>query len=157
MIATPDSPDATQSLIDWSKGNEQAANGLMALLYDELRRLARGHLQRERSDHTLQATGLAHEAYMRLVDQRRTTWRDRTHFFGAASKVMRRVLVDHARRHRAEKRGGEWDKVEFDEAWIGISARGAEALDKIDVSSNIKVAATRVQLRERLNQEAPKS
>ncbi len=107
---------ATRLLIDWSNGNREAAAGLMPLVYDELRRLARGYLQRERSDHTLQATGLVHEAYLQLVDQGTTTWQNRAHFFGVAAQLMRRILVDHARRHRRGKRGGALDKVEFDEA-----------------------------------------
>ncbi|MEP6955934.1 MAG: sigma-70 family RNA polymerase sigma factor [Chthoniobacterales bacterium] len=116
MIAPPHSQEATQLLIDWSKGNREAAAGLMPLVYDELRRLARGYLQRERSDHTLQATGLVHEAYLRLVDQTTTTWQSRAHFFGVAAQLMRRILVDHARRHRTGKRGGALEKVVFDEA-----------------------------------------
>ncbi len=116
MIAPHPRPEATRLLIDWSKGNREAAAGLMPLVYDELRRLARGYLQRERSDHTLQATGLVHEAYLQLVDQGTTTWQNRAHFFGVAAQLMRRILVDHARRHRRGKRGGALDKVEFDEA-----------------------------------------
>ncbi len=116
MIAPARTEQATRLLIDWSNGNREAAAGLMPLVYDELRRLARGYLQRERSDHTLQATGLVHEAYLRLVDQGTTTWQNRAHFFGVAAQLMRRILVDHARRHRRGKRGGALDKVEFDEA-----------------------------------------
>ena len=107
---------ATRLLIDWSNGNRESAAGLMPLVYDELRRLARGYLERERSDHTLQPTGLVHEAYLRLVDQGTTTWQNRAHFFGVAAQLMRRILVDHARRHRRGKRGGALEKIEFDEA-----------------------------------------
>ncbi len=116
MIAPARTEQATRLLIDWSNGNREAAAGLMPLVYDELRRLARGYLQRERSDHTLQATGLVHEAYLRLVDQGTTTWQNRAHFFGVAAQLMRRILVDHARRHRRGKRSGALNKVEFDEA-----------------------------------------
>ncbi len=116
MLAPARTEQATRLLIDWSNGNREAAAGLMPLVYDELRRLARGYLQRERSDHTLQATSLVHEAYLRLVDQGTTTWQNRAHFFGVAAQLMRRILVDHARRHRRKKRGGALDKVEFDEA-----------------------------------------
>ena len=121
----------TQLLIDWSNGNREAAAGLMPLVYEELRRMARGYLQRERPDHTLQATGLVHEAYLRLVDQKTTNWRNRAHFFGVAAQMMRRILVDHAREHRAEKRGGEWNKVVFDEAVALAPSRsvGVIALD----------------------------
>jgi len=103
-------------LIDWSGGNREASERLMPLVYEELRRLARQYLQRERPDHTLQATGLVHEAYLHLVDQTATTWQNRAHFLGVAAQVMRRILVDYARAHRAEKRGGGWDKLAFDEA-----------------------------------------
>jgi RNA polymerase sigma factor (TIGR02999 family) len=88
----------------------------MPLVYDELRHLARDYLRRERAGHTLQPTGLVHEAYLRLVDQTSATWQNRAHFFSVAARVMRRVLVDYAREHRAQKRGGHLEKVEFDEA-----------------------------------------
>ncbi len=116
MISSPSREHVTQVLIDWSKGEGGAAERLMPLIYDEMRQIARGYLRRERADHTLQATGLVHEAYLRLVDQTVTSWQNRAQFFGVAACVMRRVLVDHARRHRAEKRGGDWEKVEFDDA-----------------------------------------
>ncbi len=116
MISSASRAHVTKVLIDWSKGDRGAAERLMPLIYDELRQIARGYLRRERADHTLQATGLVHEAYLRLVDQTATSWQNRAQFFGVAACVMRRVLVDHARRHRAEKRGGDWEKVEFDDA-----------------------------------------
>lgn len=118
-------------LIDWSNGDRDAATGLMPLVYDELRQRARAYLQRERPDHTLQATALVHEAYLRLVDQRTTTWKNRAHFFGVAAQLMRRILVDHARRHRREKRGGGLKKVEFDEALAPAVTRNLDvtALD----------------------------
>ena len=128
MIAPIPSAPATQLLIDWSSGNREAAAGLMPLVYDELRRLARGYLQRERADHTLQPTGLVHEAYLRLVDQKTTTWQNRAHFFGVAAQLMRRILVDHARRHRTGKRGGEWTKVEFDEALAPSASRTLDVI-----------------------------
>ena len=128
MIASAPNQQATQWLISWSKGNREAAAGLMPLVYEELRRLARSYLQRERPDHTLQATGLVHEAYLRLVDQKTTTWQNRAHFFGVAAQLMRRILVDHARRHRAEKRGGEWTKVEFQEALAPSASRSLDVI-----------------------------
>ena len=128
MIAPIPSAEATQLLIDWSKGNREAAAGLMPLVYEELRRLARGYLQRERADHTLQATGLVHEAYLRLVDQTATTWQNRAHFFGVAAQLMRRILVDHARRHRTGKRGGEWTKIEFNEALAPSTSRSLDVI-----------------------------
>ena len=111
MISSPTREQATRLLIDWSHGNTDAAERLMPLVYDELRQLARSYLRRERPDHTLQATGLVHEAYLRLVDQTMTSWKNRAHFLGVAAQVMRRILVDHARRHRAEKRGGGWERL----------------------------------------------
>ena len=116
-------------LIDWNNGNREAALDLMPLVYDELRQIARGYLQRERGDHTLQATGLVHEAYLRLVDQTAASWQNRAHFFGVAAKVMRRILVDHARRVRAEKRGGDWDKLELNEGLLA-RARAQRGFDR---------------------------
>lgn len=106
----------TQLLIDWSNGNQAALDQLMPLVYDELRQLARTHLRRERPDHTLQATALVHEAYLRLIDQNAVTWRNRAHFFGIASQMMRRVLVNHALARRAAKRGGFVQRLSLDEA-----------------------------------------
>jgi RNA polymerase sigma factor (TIGR02999 family) len=128
MIAPAPNEQATRMLIDWSNGNREAAAGLMPLVYDELRRLARSYLQRERADHTLQATGLVHEAYLRLVDQKTTTWQNRAHFFGVAAQLMRRILVDHARRHRTAKRGGDATKVEFDEALAPSASRSLDVI-----------------------------
>src|SRR6266446_7144548 len=108
--------DVTQILMDWSGGDAAAAEKLMPLVYEELRRLARNYLARERSDHTLQATALVHEAYLRLADETRLTWKDRAHFYGIAARLMRRILVDHARAHNAAKRGGLEQKLALDEA-----------------------------------------
>lgn len=124
--------DVTQLLHDWSEGDEGAAERLMPLVYDELRRLACVYLRRERPDHTLQPTALVNEAYMKLVDQRRVNWQNRHHFYGIAAQMMRRVLVDHAREHAAEKRGGPLRKVSLEEANIPTGDRAAEliALDE---------------------------
>ena len=108
--------DVTQILKDWSGGSEDASARLMPLVYDELRRLAREYIRRERADHTLQATALVHEAYLRMVDEKNVTWKDRAHFFGIAARLMRRILVDHARAHNAAKRGGLEQKFALDEA-----------------------------------------
>jgi len=110
------SPDVTALLGDWSRGNRTALSQLMPLVYAELRRVAARQLRSERPDHTLQPTALVHEAYMRLVDQRRVDWQNRAHFFGVAAQVMRRILVDHARRHGANKRGQGVRCVSMDEA-----------------------------------------
>src|SRR5207248_11542624 len=106
----------TQILRDWSKGDGTAPEKLMPLVYEELRRLARNYLARERGDHTLQATALVHEAYLRLTDQTQLSWKDRAHFYGIAARLMRRILVDHARAHNAAKRGGLEQTVTLDEA-----------------------------------------
>ncbi len=110
------SPDVTALLGDWSRGNRTALNQLLPLVYAELRRVAARQLRTERPDHTLQPTALVHEAYLRLVDQRQVDWRNRAHFFGVAAQVMRRILVDHARRHGANKRGQGVRCVSMDEA-----------------------------------------
>lgn len=119
MASTPEpkrSPDVTQILKDWSDGNDDAPARLMPLVYEELRRLARDYLRRERGDHTLQATALVHEAYLRMVDEKSVTWQNRAHFYGIAARLMRRILVDHARAHNAAKRGGLEQKFTLDEA-----------------------------------------
>ncbi len=116
-------------LVDWGQGDAEAPGRLMPLVYDELRRLARGYLQRERSDHTLQPTSLVHEAYLRLVDQTVTSYQNRNHFFGIAAQVMRRILVDHARRRRAGKRGGGEVALQFDD--VEMSPRQTRDVDLI--------------------------
>ena len=107
--------DITQLLIELSQGNRVKVDMLLPLIYDELRRLAVDYLRRERPDHTLQATALVHEAYLRLVDQTRVNWQNRAHFFGVAAQLMRRLLVDYARKHNAEKRGADFQKLTLDE------------------------------------------
>jgi RNA polymerase sigma factor (TIGR02999 family) len=104
-VAEP-SPDITDLLLRWNSGDRNALAGVTDAVYHELRRLAAALLVRERAGHTLSTTALVHEAYLRLVDQNRVNWENRAHFFGAASNIMRRVLVDHAKRRSAAKRGG---------------------------------------------------
>jgi len=107
----------TQLLNDWSKGDQNALNQLMPLVYAELRRLAASYLSRERSDHTLQPTALVNEAYLRLIDQNGVAWENRAQFFGIAAQMMRRILVNHARDRHADKRGGpELLRVSLDDA-----------------------------------------
>jgi len=113
-VASP--PDITALLGDWSRGDRTALDQLLSLVYAELRRAAARQLRRERPDHTLQPTALVHEVYLRLVDQRQVDWQNRAHFFGVAAQVMRRVLVDHARRHDAIKRGDGVRCVSIDDA-----------------------------------------
>lgn len=123
------SHEVTQILHDWSGGDASAAERLMPLVYDELRRLAGSYLRRERSDHTLQPTALVNEAYLKLVDQSRVSWQDRHHFFGVAAQMMRRVLVDHARANAAEKRGGQRGKVSLDDVDVSTGQRAAELVE----------------------------
>jgi RNA polymerase sigma factor (TIGR02999 family) len=129
---SPEPPaDVTQILKDWSEGNQDASSRLMPLVYEELRRLARDYLRRERSDHTLQATALVHEAYLRMVDEKNVSWQNRAHFYGIAARLMRRILVDHARAHNALKRGGLQEKFALDEA-RDLPAPGATDLVALD-------------------------
>jgi RNA polymerase sigma factor (TIGR02999 family) len=107
--------DVTSLLLDWSRGRADALDKLMPVVYEELRLVAKAHLGRERREHTLQATDLVHEAYLKLVDQRHVDWKNRAHFFAVAARLMRRVLVDHARARLAQKRGGGAAHVTFDE------------------------------------------
>ncbi|MBI4908373.1 MAG: sigma-70 family RNA polymerase sigma factor [Acidobacteria bacterium] len=105
----------TQLLSDLQNGKRGAADELLPLVYNELRRIAASYMRRERADHTLQATALVHEAYLQLVDQTRIDWKNRAHFFGVAAQLMRRILVEHARSHHAQKRGGDASKIALDD------------------------------------------
>ena len=109
-----DTHEVTLLLAKWAKGNQQALDDLTPLVYRELRQLAASYLRKERLGHTLQPTALVHEAYVRLVDQTNPNWQSRSHFFGVAARLMRQILVDHARRKQAGKRAGI--KVPLDEA-----------------------------------------
>jgi RNA polymerase sigma factor (TIGR02999 family) len=108
--------EISQLLVKWSDGDTAAREKLLPLVYDELRQLARSYLRRERTNHTLQPTALVHEAYLRLVNEHTVTWQHRAQFFGLAATMMRNILVDHARRHKAEKRGGGDFAVSLSEA-----------------------------------------
>jgi RNA polymerase sigma factor (TIGR02999 family) len=123
---TPSAPDITALLISWGAGERSAADRLISAVYAELHRQAARALLREGEGHTLGATALVHEAYLRLVDQRRVEWRNRAHFFGIAAEVMRRVLVDHARARLAAKRGGAMRRITLDDA-VGGSSEGGDA------------------------------
>lgn len=104
--AQPDSGHVTELLLRWRGGSQTALDELIPIVYTELRRLAQFHLQSERPEHSLQATALTHEAFVRLFGYQRVDWQNRAHFFAMASRIMRRVLVEHARKRRAQKRGG---------------------------------------------------
>ncbi|PYV73276.1 MAG: RNA polymerase subunit sigma-70 [Acidobacteria bacterium] len=114
----PAPTDVTLLLKQLSAGDHDAVDQLVPVLYNELRRLAAYYLRQERSNHTLQATALVHEAYLRLVDQRAVEWKNRSHFFGVAAQVMRRILLDYARSHQAVKRGGPSPKISLDDAMV---------------------------------------
>lgn len=107
--------EVTELLVAWSDGDRAALDALMPVVYDELRRLARNHLSRERADHTLQTTALVHEAYLRLIDQRSVNWQNRAQFFGIAAQMMRRILINHAKDRHAQKRQGYAAKVSLEE------------------------------------------
>lgn len=109
-------PQITRLLHDWSSGDEEALNVLIPLVHRELRLLARQHMRRERHDHTLQATALVSEAYMRLLELKQIRWEDREHFFAVAARLMRRILVDAARARNAQKRGVGEQMVPLEEA-----------------------------------------
>jgi len=121
--------DVTLMLKQLSAGNQEMLDRLFPVLYDELRRLAAYYLQRERHDHTLQATALVNEAYLRLVDQRQVEWKNRDHFFGVAAQVIRRILLDYARKHEAVKRGGSVTKISLDDAVVLCEENAAELLE----------------------------
>src|SRR5512143_502856 len=118
----------TELLIQWRKGDQQALNQLMPLVYDELRKLASRYLRRERPGHTLQTTALVHEAYLKLVDQRDANWENRLQFFAVAARLMRRILVDYARGRCASKRGGDVYKLSLDEALVPSEEKDGELL-----------------------------
>src|SRR5436190_3009969 len=124
-------PSVTALLSDWSRGDSTALNQLLPLVYAELRRMAARQLRGERANHTLQPTALVHEVYLRLVDQRQVGWQDRAHFLGVAAQTMRRILVDHARRHDARKRGDGVQCVSIDDA-MEIAAGGEMPLLSLD-------------------------
>jgi len=138
---------ATQLLIDWSGGDTAALEKLTPLIYDELHRLAHRFLRRERGGHTLQTTALVNEAYLRLVNQRNLRWQNRAHFFAIAAHVMRRILIDYARRRRYAKRGGGAPHVSLDEVAVLSEERAADliALDEaLDSLASIDPQQSRV-------------
>lgn len=127
------SPDQiTQMLLELTDGNKEVVNQILPHIYDELRKLASSYLRKERSNHTLQPTALVHEAYMKLIDQNRVQWQNRAHFFGIAAQVMRRILMDHARKHTADKRGGEFEKLPIEEEILIVSQDKSSELIALD-------------------------
>ena len=126
---SPPQKNVTQLLADWSHGNDAALNELTPLVYEELRQLAHHFMGRQRPDHTLQATALVNEAYLRLADQTNPSWQNRAHFFAVAARAMRQILVNYAQSQRSQKRGGGALKVELDEAAIVSPETSKEIVD----------------------------
>jgi RNA polymerase sigma factor (TIGR02999 family) len=131
-MSTSSSHEVTQLLVAWSSGDQAALEQLTPLVYQELHRLAKGYLHRERPGHVLQTTALVNEAYMRLIDWKDVKWQNRAHFFGVSAQLMRRILVDFARARQQAKRGGALRQVSFDEAAAVSVEQAAEfiALDE---------------------------
>jgi RNA polymerase sigma factor (TIGR02999 family) len=127
----PQKPEVTELLKESARGDRSALNELLPLVYDELRAIADRYLRRERPDHTLQATALVHEAYLRLVDQRNVEWQNRAHFYGVAAQMMRRILVDHARAQQTTKRGSGGIKVSLDDV-LEISEEQIDSMLALD-------------------------
>ncbi len=131
--------EVTELLVKWSEGDADALDQLLPIVYAELRRIADAYLRRERSGHTLQATALVHEAYLKLIDQTQVKWQNRAHFFGIAAQIMRRLLVDHARKHTADKRGGEFEKLPIEEEILVVSnEKSAELLALDEALENLE-------------------
>ena len=124
----PSRPHVTELLLAWGRGDRSALDELVPVVHQELRRLARLQLRGERLNHTLQTTALVNEAFIRLVDLRRIQWQDRAHFLSLSARLMRRILVDHARSRNYQKRGGGAMNVTLDEALVGSAERGADLL-----------------------------
>jgi RNA polymerase sigma factor (TIGR02999 family) len=138
-VGTSTEKDVTTLLLEWSHGDASALNQLAPLVYKELHRLAAGQLRRERADHTLQSTALVHEAYLKLIDQRRVQLHDRNQFFAFASQTIRRILVNHARAHNAVKRGGGKTLLELDES---VVAGGRRDVDLVALDEALEALAT---------------
>ena len=134
---SPKPHEITELLEQWSGGNQAALDQLYPLVYEELRRLARSYMRREPKGHTLQTTALINEAYVRLVDQQSVRWQNRSHFFAISAQIMRRILVDHARRHLQAKRGGGAKRISLDEVMIVAKERSEEVLMLDEALANL--------------------
>ena len=136
MTSTPD--EITRLLIAWNQGDQRARDELTPLIYDELRRLARGYLRRERPGHTLQPTALVHEAFLRLIDQSQVNWQNRAHFFGAAARLMRQILINHAEARRAAKRGGDAERVSLNDVDHSTPAQEIDLIALNEALTNLE-------------------
>jgi RNA polymerase sigma factor (TIGR02999 family) len=133
MERSPDhGPEITMWLHEWGLGKENAFDALMPIVYAELHRQAANYLRRERIGHTLQATALINEAYLKLIDQREVNWKNRAHFFGIAAQAMRRILVDHAKARHRNKRGGNQEDLPLEAAEFAVSGEGGVDLIALD-------------------------
>jgi RNA polymerase sigma factor (TIGR02999 family) len=143
----PQPDEITEQLIAWSKGDAAALERLIPVVYQELRRMAGYYLRRENAGHSLQPTALVHEAYLRLIDQRRVEWQNRAHFFGVAAQMMRRILVDHAKAKHRQKRGGTAEPLTLDEQVNFTRERAAELIaldDALKALGEVDVRKSRV-------------
>lgn len=137
----------TQMLIDWSQGRTEVLEELIPVVYQELHRLAQRQLRQERPGHTLQTTELVHEAFLRLVDQRRVQWQNRAHFFAIAAQLMRRILANHARDRQRLKRGGGRTKLTLQEDVVGAAAREVDLValdDALDALAALDAQQSRI-------------
>ena len=144
-VETP--KDVTVLLAKWGEGDREALDALTPLVYNELRKLAKSYLRRERVGHTLEGTALVHEAYLRLIDQREVEWRNRNHFFALAAELIRRILVDHARARIAAKRGGNNIKLSLDESITPVDEKDLDLLalnDALDTLARTDAQQSRI-------------
>ena len=138
MASAPSPQDITQLLVECRRGNRQALDELMPLVYNELRAVARRYLARERPGHTLQSTALVNEAYLKLVGQRDVQWQNRAHFFGVAAQLMRRLLVDHARRRKRVKRGSGGTRITLVEGLASVEPIDLDAIALDDALKSLE-------------------
>jgi len=143
FVSSHNPPKITSLLLDWGSGSTSAFDELLPLVEIELRRLAHCYMRRENPDHTLQTTALVNEAYLRLADQKRTRWQNRAHFFGIAAKVMRRILLNHARDQHRQKRGGNAQKVSLSEVSISARQKSRELIALDDALQRLAVVDKR--------------
>ena len=139
--------EVTVLLAKWGQGDREALDALTPLVYNELRKLAKSYLRRERVGHTLEGTALVHEAYLRLIDQREVEWRNRNHFFALAAELIRRILVDHARARIAAKRGGNNVKLSLDESITPVDEKDLDLLalnDALDALARADAQQSRI-------------
>ncbi len=137
-MAGPPEKDITLLLAELTGGNQDVVNALLPLIYGELHGMAENQLRRERKDHTLNATALVHEAYLKLVDQSRVSWQNRAHFLGVASQAMRRILINYAQQRRAQKRGGDMVATTFDDDLVPRETRADQLIDLDEALTRLK-------------------